>query len=56
MFGQTGGTVTSLAVTIREYAADLRDAFAAENYKRQAKYAQGNQQLKNAQGQAAPTF
>lgn len=56
MFGQSGGTVNSMQVTLRDYAADLRDAFAAENVIRQAKYAQGNQQLKNAQQQTAPTF
>jgi hypothetical protein len=56
IFGQTGGAANSMTVTIREYAADLRDAFAAENLMRQAKYAQGNQQLKNAQQQAAPAF
>jgi hypothetical protein len=56
IFGQTGGAASSLTVTIREYAADLRDAFAAENLMRQAKYAQGNQQLKNAQQQGAPAF
>jgi hypothetical protein len=56
MFGQTGGTANSMQVTLREYAADLRDAFAAENAIRQARYAQGNQQLKNAQQQAVPTF
>jgi len=39
-----------------ELAADLRDAFAAENLMRQAKYAQGNQQLQNAQQQSAPKF
>ena len=39
-----------------EVAFDLRDAFAAENYIRQAKNAKGNQQLKDAQQQAAPKF
>ena len=56
VFGQTGGTANSMTITIREYAADLRDAFAAENLMRQAKYAQGNQQLQNAQQQSAPKF
>jgi hypothetical protein len=56
VFGQTGGAANSMTITIREYAADLRDAFAAENMIRQAKYAQGNQQLQNAQQQSAPKF
>ena len=54
--GLQDGTATQLTVMIREIAADLRDAFAAENYIRQATNAQSNQQLKNAQQQAAPTF
>lgn len=56
VFGQPGGMANSMQLTIREYAVDLRDAFAAENFMRQAKLAQGSQQLKNAQQQAAPAF
>ena len=56
IFGQAGGSVNELDLTINEIAFDLRDAFAAENAIRQAKNAQGNQQLKNAQQQAAPAF
>jgi hypothetical protein len=54
--GTPGGTANSLLVTISEIAADMRAAFAAENYIRQEKSAQSNQQLKNAQQQAAPSF
>ena len=54
--GTRGGTANSLDVTIREIAADLRDAFAAENYLRQAANAEGNKQLNSAQQQAAPKF
>lgn len=52
----SSGSVNALELTMNEIAADLRDAFAAENYIRQAKNAQGNQQLKGAQQQAAPKF
>jgi hypothetical protein len=54
--GTPGGTANALLVTISEIAADMRAAFAAENYIRQEKNAQSNQQLKNAQQQAAPSF
>ena len=54
--GTPGGTANTLLVTISEIAADLRAAFAAENYIRQERNAQSNQQLKNAQQQATPTF
>jgi len=54
--GTPGGTANSLLVTVSEIAGDLRAAFAAENYLWQLKSAQSNQQLKNAQQQAAPTF
>ncbi|HEX3847765.1 MAG TPA: hypothetical protein VHV81_10335, partial [Steroidobacteraceae bacterium] len=54
--GTPGGTANGLLVTISEVAADMRAAFAAENYIRQAKNAQANQQLKNAQQQATPAF
>jgi hypothetical protein len=54
--GTPGGTANSLLVTVSEIAADMRAAFAAENYLWQLKSAQSNQQLKNAQQQAAPTF
>jgi hypothetical protein len=54
--GTPGGTASSLLVTVSEIAGDMRAAFAAENYIWQLKSAQSNQQLKNAQQQAAPTF
>ena len=54
--GTPGGTANTLQVTVSEIAGDLRAAFAAENYIWQLKSAQSNQQLKNAQQQAAPTF
>ena len=53
---QASGSASELNLTINEIAFDLRDAFAAENYIRQAKNAQGSQQLKNAQQQASPKF
>jgi hypothetical protein len=53
---QASGSAGGLDLTINEIAFDLRDAFAAENYIRQAKNAKGNQQLKDAQQQAAPKF
>ena len=54
--GTPGGTANALEVTVREIASDLRAAFAAENYMWQLKSAQSNQQLNNAQQQAAPKF
>ncbi len=54
--GTAGGTANALQVVINEIAADLRAGFAAENYIWQLRSAQSNQQLKNAQQQAAPTF
>jgi hypothetical protein len=54
--GTAGGTANALGVVISEIAADLRAAFAAENYIRQERSAHSNQQLKNAEQQAAPSF
>jgi hypothetical protein len=54
--GQPNGGANVLTVTIQELPEDLRDAFAAEAYIHQAANAQSNQQLKNAQQQAAPKF
>ena len=53
---QPGGSANGFTVIIQELPEDLRDAFAAEAYIHQAANAQSNQQLKNAQQQAAPTF
>lgn len=50
------GTGAQMTVTISELPEDLRDAFAADAYIRQAANAQSNQQLNNAQQQAAPKF
>jgi len=54
--GQPNGPANVLTVIIQELPEDLRDAFAAEAYMQQAANAQSNQQLKNAQQQAAPKF
>jgi hypothetical protein len=54
--GQPNGPANVLTVIIQELPEDLRDAFAAETYIQQAAKAQSNQQLKNAQQQAAPKF
>lgn len=56
IIGQPGGVSAGIEVKIMETAQDMRNAFAAENYLRQAAKANANQQLKNAQKQAAPTF
>ena len=53
---QPGGSANGFTVIIQELPEDLRDAFAAEIYMEQAANAQSNQQLKNAQQQAAPKF
>jgi len=52
----SGGLASGMEITIMELAQDLRNAFAAENYLRQAEKANANQQLKNSQQQAAPSF
>lgn len=54
--GQPNGPASVLTVIIQELPEDLRDAFNAEAYLQQAANAQSNQQLKNAQQQAAPQF
>lgn len=54
--GQPNGPANVLTVIIQELPEDLRDAFAAETYMQQAAKAQSNQQLNNAQQQAAPKF
>jgi hypothetical protein len=54
--GQANGGANALTVTIQELPEDVRDAFAAEAYMQQAAKAQSNQQLNNAQQQAAPKF
>jgi len=54
--GQPNGPANALTVIIQELPEDLRDAFAAETYIQQAANARSNQQLKNAQQQAAPKF
>jgi hypothetical protein len=56
IIGQPAGPANGLTVTIQELPEDLRDAFNAEAYLQQAANAQSNQQLKNAQQQAAPKF
>jgi hypothetical protein len=56
IIGQPAGPANGLTVTIQELPEDLRDAFNAEAYLQQAANAQSNQQLKNAQQQAAPQF
>lgn len=50
------GIAHDMVITIQELPLDLRDAFAAERYLRQAVNAQSNQQLNNSQQQAAPKF
>ena len=42
-----------MTITMQELPEDLRDAFAAEAYIQKAAGAQSNQQLNNAQQQAA---
>jgi hypothetical protein len=54
--GQPNGPANELTVIIQELPEDVRDAFAAEAYMQQAAKAQSNQQLNNAQQQAAPKF
>lgn len=54
--GLMNGMASGMEITIWELAQDLRNAFAAENYLRQAAKANANQQLKNSQKQATPAF
>ena len=54
--GSSSGLASGMEITIMELAQDLRNAFAAENYLRQAAKENANQQLKKSQQQAAPTF
>ena len=51
-----GGVATDLTVDMWEYPEDLRVSLADEQYLQQGANATANQQLKNAQQQAAPTF
>lgn len=54
--GRPGGPANQMTVVIEELPQDLRNAFAADQYMRQAANAQANQQLKKSQQQAPPKF